>query len=257
MTSKPPSSRGPLSPSADLRIPPPPDSRNPPSTRGPLSVRAPSAEPSIPAPPDSRNPTSTRNPLSVRGPLSVRAPSSPDIRAPPPPDSRSSFARDGAPPSVRVPPGERLCLSHYLPPGQVFASREPTEVTTIVGSCAAVCLWDADLNVGGVNHYLLPRKPYGLQPSGRYADSAFKLLLDALTGFGCRADSLRAWLVGGACLIEAFRVRGEHLGEQNVKIGTRLLEHARIQVIGQDTGGDRGRKVIFRTDRGTALVQPL
>jgi chemotaxis protein CheD len=179
------------------------------------------------------------------------------MRMPPPPDSRSSFARDSAPPSIRVPASERLCLSHYLPPGQVFASREPTEVTTIVGSCAAVCLWDADLNVGGVNHYLLPRKPYGSQPSGRYADSAFKLLLDALIGFGCRPDSLRAWLVGGACLIEAFRVRGEHLGEQNVKIGVRLLEHARIQVIGQDTGGDRGRKVIFRTDRGTAVVQPL
>src|SRR3972149_9955326 len=44
----------------------------------------------------------------------------------------------------------------YLPPGQLFASAERAAVSTILGSCVAVCLWDPILKIGGINHYLLP-----------------------------------------------------------------------------------------------------
>ena len=44
----------------------------------------------------------------------------------------------------------------YLHPGQVFVSPDPTEVTTILGSCVAVCVFDPVLRLGGTNHYLLP-----------------------------------------------------------------------------------------------------
>src|SRR5580658_7959559 len=45
---------------------------------------------------------------------------------------------------------------HFLYPGQVFATREPIVISTILGSCAAVCLWDRQKKAGGMNHYLLP-----------------------------------------------------------------------------------------------------
>ena len=44
----------------------------------------------------------------------------------------------------------------YLHPGQVFVSPDPAVVTTILGSCVAVCVFDPVLRVGGTNHYLLP-----------------------------------------------------------------------------------------------------
>src|SRR5438067_1584935 len=44
----------------------------------------------------------------------------------------------------------------FLLPGQMFASRQPTTVTTILGSCVAVCLWSPRTGGGGMNHYLLP-----------------------------------------------------------------------------------------------------
>ena len=45
---------------------------------------------------------------------------------------------------------------HFLYPGQVFVTRDPITISTILGSCAAVCLWDRHKKAGGMNHYLLP-----------------------------------------------------------------------------------------------------
>ena len=44
----------------------------------------------------------------------------------------------------------------YLQPGQLYASGQPSAVTTVLGSCVAICLWDPVVSVGGMNHYLLP-----------------------------------------------------------------------------------------------------
>ena len=40
--------------------------------------------------------------------------------------------------------------------GGVHASSEPTLIKTLLGSCVAVCLWDPRVQVGGMNHFLLP-----------------------------------------------------------------------------------------------------
>ena len=52
----------------------------------------------------------------------------------------------------------------------MFASAQPAEVTTILGSCVAVCLWDRYLGIGGINHYMgtvwsSPRPSMATSPS--------------------------------------------------------------------------------------------
>jgi len=46
--------------------------------------------------------------------------------------------------------------THFLYPAALFASRTPHMVTTILGSCVAICLYDPILKFGGINHYMLP-----------------------------------------------------------------------------------------------------
>jgi chemotaxis protein CheD len=168
--------------------------------------------------------------------------------------SSPESARSARLPSVS-PPGPSL--HHYLMPGHLFAAREPTSVTTIVGSCVAISLWEPSLCMGGVNHYVLPRCPDRAIPSGRFGDTALELLLGKLAELGAPRRSLLARIVGGACTISAFRERESNLGRQNVEIGIALLREAGIRVIQEDTGGSQGRKLIFRTDNGHAVVQPL
>jgi chemotaxis protein CheD len=148
----------------------------------------------------------------------------------------------------------------YLHPGKIYAGADPAAVTTILGSCVAVCLFDAGRGVGGINHYLLPHWAAGSEATARYGNVALRALLDRVTALGARRDALQAKVFGGACVLDAFRGTGHgavHLGERNTELALHFLADEAIQVSARDVGGSRGRKLIFRTDDGTALVRAL
>jgi chemotaxis protein CheD len=142
----------------------------------------------------------------------------------------------------------------YLHPGQLFASREPHTVTTILGSCVAICLWDPVRRVGGANHYLLPQAVGDGLASTRFGRAAIESLLERVQALGSRRQDLRAKVFGGACVIEAFAQRS-HLGTENADLGLEILRCEGIPVVATDVGGRRGRKVIFHTDSGLVLVR--
>ncbi|HEX8704560.1 MAG TPA: chemotaxis protein CheD [Myxococcaceae bacterium] len=146
----------------------------------------------------------------------------------------------------------------YLHPGELFTSAAPAEVTTILGSCVALCLWDLQLHVGGVNHFLLPSPPSGEAPSIRYGDTAIPRLVEELEGLGSQRRNLRAKLFGGASVGMGFRLSGRpQLGERNVELARRMLAELGISIVAEDLGGTSGRKLRFRTDDGTALLKKL
>jgi chemotaxis protein CheD len=157
-----------------------------------------------------------------------------------------------APPSVQ--PTERSGV--YLQPGEVFASAEPTRITTILGSCVAVCLWDPDTAVGGMNHYLMPYRIRRAEANDRFGVVAIPILIERLTELGAYRSRLSAKVFGGACVI-GNRQREDHLGLQNARLALELLDQEGITVVAQDVGGTRGRKLLFHTDEGSAWVKLL
>jgi chemotaxis protein CheD len=151
--------------------------------------------------------------------------------------------------------GERS--KFYLHPGQLFVSPASYAVTTILGSCVSVCLWDPLTQVGGINHFLLPSDVGDDQGSLRFGNLAVRELIGQVIAVGGELSRLRAKLFGGACVLEAFRSRQNHLGTKNVQIAREVLDSADIPIIGEDVGGDRGRKLIFHTDNGSAWIKQL
>jgi chemotaxis protein CheD len=145
----------------------------------------------------------------------------------------------------------------YLHPGQLFASAERCAVTTILGSCVALCLWDPISKVGGINHYLLPFWVGECLASARFGNVAVRDLIDRVLAHGGQKWRLQAKLFGGACVLEAFRNREKHLGMKNVEVAQSLLEEEGIPVVAHDVGGQKGRKLIYHTDSGTAWVKQL
>lgn len=145
----------------------------------------------------------------------------------------------------------------YVHAGQMFASPVGTEITTILGSCVAVCLWDSFTGIGGINHFMLPSERSGVNPSLRHGDYAIDQLVMELERFGAQRGRLQAKIFGGACILQSFQQGGGELGEKNVLVARARLEAERIPVVGEDVGGARGRKLIFSTDSGAALVKRL
>lgn len=145
--------------------------------------------------------------------------------------------------------------SAYIQPGQIFVATEPAEAITVLGSCVAVCLWDGRRRHGGINHFLLPYMVAGSLASPRFGTVATEQLLGALQNAGSRREDLTAKLFGGAAVIEAFRKGDDHLGARNVEVARRVLQEQRIPVVAEDVLGNRGRKLIFHTGTGVALVR--
>ncbi|HSN13225.1 MAG TPA: chemotaxis protein CheD, partial [Anaeromyxobacteraceae bacterium] len=56
---------------------------------------------------------------------------------------------------------------------------------------------------------------------------------------------------------DGFKRDGRHLGHQNVELALRWLETERIPIVDGDTGGRRGRRVVFQVDEGSAWVRIL
>jgi chemotaxis protein CheD len=143
----------------------------------------------------------------------------------------------------------------YLHAGQIVVAAEPTAIATILGSCVAVCLWDPEARAGGVNHFLLPHH-VERERSPRFGNVAVPQLVEALVRAGARRGALVAKVFGGASVLGRMR-QGRRLGEENVALALRLLEEARIPVLDRDVGGERGRKLVFVSDEGTAWVKLL
>jgi chemotaxis protein CheD len=143
----------------------------------------------------------------------------------------------------------------FLPPGAICCPARPVVVSTILGSCVAVCLWDKYKRIGGMNHFLLPRCGHAT-PSPRYGDIAFIELLAAMEHLGCEAVHLRAKVFGGAAVLP-FGARAATVGTQNVDVALEALRLHSIPVIARRTGGQYGLFLRFQTEMGSVLVREL
>ncbi len=144
---------------------------------------------------------------------------------------------------------------HYLHAGQLVVVREPAELTTILGTCVAVCLWDEARCLGGMNHFLLPQLVGGSAASPRFGPHAFEALLEWLRREGGPGLRLQAKVFGG--MQATMRAVHDDLGEANAEVALRLCDEAGIPVVAKDVGGQRGRKLIFRVPSGEAWVKYL
>ncbi len=145
----------------------------------------------------------------------------------------------------------------YLHPGQLYVSVQSSAVTTILGSCVSLCLWDPVAKIGGINHYLLPFWVGDDIASPRFGTVAIETLIENVLSLGARKNHLRAKLFGGACVIEAFRENKDHIGVVNARLAESMLHARSIPVVEQDLAGRRGRKLIFHTDDGAASIKYL
>ena len=145
----------------------------------------------------------------------------------------------------------------YVHPGQVVVSDEPGVITTILGSCVAVCLHETTRGFGGMNHFLLPGSSIATEPAARYGVAAIRELYDAMLRMGAQPARMRAQIFGGAAVLAAFSTDSNHLGARNVTLARTMLAEYGVRVIGEDVLGERGRKLTFSPRDGVAQVQMI
>jgi chemotaxis protein CheD len=136
---------------------------------------------------------------------------------------------------------------HFLYPAALFASKTPHMVTTILGSCVAVCIYDPIMRIGGINHYMLPLWNGQGLASPKYGNIAIERLIEKMINLGCNKSVMQAKVFGGGEVIET-NITQFNIGARNIKLAFDMLEEMKIPVIGKSISGKLGRKILFNTE---------
>jgi chemotaxis protein CheD len=179
------------------------------------------------------------------------------------PEGRASRSDGGAPIRTARPDavlaGAGALPRQYLHAGELIICGEPSIVSTILGSCVGVALYDARTGAGGLNHFLLPRSPgNGGESSPRFGDVAMRKLLDGMLARGSVLRDLQAKVFGGARVLNYHDAPAHRdLGAANFDLAFEFLEAQGIRITGRDVGGRHGRKLVLYSHLGDVWVKRL
>ncbi len=146
---------------------------------------------------------------------------------------------------------EPIPIHYFLESGSIFLAAKPTVISTVLGSCVAVCLFDRKRKIGGMNHFQLPLVKEKHLATARYGNIATVTLVRMMTDNGSRPKHLEAQIIGGAY---NPKISGKNIGPENIQVARKLLAKNRIRIVSEDIGGEKGRKLVFNTNTNEVAV---
>ena len=128
-----------------------------------------------------------------------------------------------------------------------------------LGSCVVLTLYDTKWKLGGLAHIMLPdsNSLNGYHPPYKCADTAIATLIKGLRSMRANPRNMVAKLVGGAKMFLSNDDSNPGIGGQNIISVKHILKRRRIPVIGENTGGNYGRSVEFYLDSGKVMVRAI
>ena len=149
-------------------------------------------------------------------------------------------------------------LAHSVHPG-AWAIENERPLSTLLGSCVAVCLFDPALRIGGLNHFMLPdmgRSRNGDVDSLLSGNFAMEALLNALLVKGAKKVRLQAKAFGGGTIIDTDG-GSLSIGMRNANFTKEWLVREGIPLVSSDFLGPWSRKVLFLPSNGEAFCKRL
>jgi chemotaxis protein CheD len=144
--------------------------------------------------------------------------------------------------------------STFIHVGQIHVDHAPMAISTVLGSCVSVCLYDTRNGIGGMNHYLLPFwNGNGLQ-TPKFGNIAIPKLIESMMAKGSSAKTLEAKIFGGAAMNSGV-CDAMMIGQKNILVAKEILKEYGISIVAEDVGGTRGRKIQFDLERGKILLK--
>lgn len=145
--------------------------------------------------------------------------------------------------------------------GEYYVTHCEEMITTVLGSCISVCVRDKAINIGGMNHFMLPEEnrpsgdngPRRLTADAAYGSYAMERLINCILKYGGRRENLEIKIFGGGRIIGGMT----DIGQQNITFVRDYLRTERLVVLAEDVGGDLPRRMAYLPVTGKVLVKKL
>jgi chemotaxis protein CheD len=130
-------------------------------------------------------------------------------------------------------------------------------ITYALGSCIGICIYDPVIRLAGMIHIMLPGIPRGGDTKIlKYADSGITEMVRQMEKRGGSRVRFTAKIAGGA---KMFDVPGESavggIGMRNIVASKTVLRTNNIKLIGEDTGLNYARTMLFEAATGKVVVR--
>ncbi|MFG6488706.1 chemotaxis protein CheD [Roseateles sp. BYS78W] len=146
-----------------------------------------------------------------------------------------------------------------LLPGEHFAGDEHYRVSTLLGSCVSIVLWQPQRRLGAMSHFVLADGP---SPSpdralnGRYGNEALALMLDNLRALGVAPGDCQAKVFGGGAMFgNNPQVLLPDVGRKNGEAARELLQRHGIPIVSESLFGGGHRQIIFSIRTGEVWMR--
>ena len=130
--------------------------------------------------------------------------------------------------------------------GEYYTTKSSKVIlSTLLGSCVAVCMIDKFNRVAGINHIMISKsadpEQMLLSQDSRYGIHAMELLINNMLKKGANRRRLQAKVFGGGKMLS----NESGVAYANVDFAVSYLENEDIPILARDTGGESGRKIYF------------
>ncbi len=148
---------------------------------------------------------------------------------------------------------EEILNLKFLFPGEFFASSKPYKITTVLGSCVGVTIFNRRLKIGGLNHYLLPGDVSVKDTNlNKYGFFSIKNLINNLLRFDPEISNLEAKIFGGGRVINSML--DFNIGLKNIAIARKILNDYKIPIVCEYVDNNYGLKICFFNYNHQVLV---
>lgn len=141
-------------------------------------------------------------------------------------------------------------------PGEYYVTSNQEVVTTVLGSCISVCVYDPVNLIGGMNHFMLPSGNNDsdiLSESFRYGDVAMEKLVNVILRHGGNKSALIFKAFGGGQIIKNMT----NIGQRNISFLHKFMTMEGYKLSASDLGGPHPRKVVFNPLDGKVKLKRL
>lgn len=150
-------------------------------------------------------------------------------------------------------------LSRAIKPGE-WALEKERPISTLLGSCVAVCLFDTGLPLAGMNHFMLPQMtkgPHADEDVLLAGDACMEALLNAMLRQGAARHRIKAKAFGGGTVIESTLPSSLSVGKRNADFTRDWLHREDIPLVASDFLGPWSRKVLLVPANGDVYCKRM
>jgi chemotaxis protein CheD len=138
----------------------------------------------------------------------------------------------------------------------VSANEADEIVTHALGSCVGLAIYDPEIKVGGILHFVLPTSTIDEDRAASrpclFADTGIPLLLEELSKLGAEDNKLVVKVAGGAQITDERGVF--NVGRRNHVALRQILSRAGIPIEAEDVGGIKARTMTMDVGSGTVTI---